>query len=230
LATAARLTRDFFPKFIMRWAKATQKDNKMNAVEIIKKYKLVPVAVFNSVESGLESLAALRAGGLPIAEITFRTDCAAEAISRGVKQFPDMLIGAGTVINAAQCKAAIDAGAKFIVGPGLSGEVCLECQKQNVPYIPGVVTPTEIITALSYGLTLLKFFPAGEFGGLKTIKALSAAFPSVSFMPTGGITKDNINEYLSFNKIVAAGGSFMMKGTPADIEKQTREAMEAIRG
>ena len=147
-----------------------------------------------------------------------------------VEHYPDALIGAGTVINAQQCEDAISVGAKFIVSPGLSAEVNEVCVKHNVPYLPGVVTPTEIIAAISLGITTLKFFPASNYGGLKTIKSLCAAFPQVKFMPTGGIDASNIMEYLEFNKIVACGGSWMMKGTFEEIEKKTREVVELVGG
>ena len=202
----------------------------MEALTQIQVCKLVPVVVFEKTDDVLPVLTALKNGGLPIAEITFRTACAAEAVKLAVEQFPDMLIGAGTVINEKQCKQALAAGAKFIVGPGLSKAVARVCKKAEIPYIPGIVTPTEIIRALGLGLTLLKFFPADAFGGLKTIKALSAAFPKVFFMPTGGINADNILEYLAFPKVSACGGSWMMKGSPAEIEANTKSAMMLIHG
>lgn len=202
----------------------------MEAMQLIKQYKLVPVVVFNDISEVVPTLGALEKGGLPVAEITFRTDCAAEAIRLAVEKCPGMLIGAGTVICRSQCEDAIDAGAKFIVGPGLSEAVAETCEKRGVPYIPGVITPTEVIKAIGLGLTVLKFFPASDFGGLKTIKALSAAFPQVTFMPTGGINENNLTEYLSFPKIAACGGSWMMKGSAADIENKTREAMKMIGG
>lgn len=180
-------------------------------LEIIKKHKIIPVVVLNRVEDTMPVLTSLCNKGLPIAEITFRTDCAAEAIRLGTKHFHSMTIGAGTVINEEQCKSAIEAGAKFIVSPGLSEEVATVCKENSILYIPGVVTPSEIIKAISLGLTVLKFFPAESYGGLKTIKALSAAFPKVSFIPTGGINNNNIDEYLAFEKIIACGGTWMLK-------------------
>ena len=140
-----------------------------------------------------------------------------------------MLVGAGTVINKEQCERAIAAGAKFIVSPGCSKKVAKVCMREGIPYLPGVVTPTEVIKALSLGYDHLKFFPAGDFGGLKTIKALSAAFPQVSFMPTGGVGADNLNEYLSFPKIFACGGSWMVKGTPEEIEAAAASAVALTR-
>lgn len=201
-----------------------------NVLQKIEQMRLVPVVTIQRIEDADEMLGALVAGGLPVAEICFRTDCAEEAIKLAVKKYPDMLVGAGTVINKEQCERAIKAGAKFIVSPGLSEEVAEVCKEKDVPYLPGIVTPTEIMKALSLRLTNLKFFPAGNFGGLKTIKALSAAFPQVRFMPTGGVSLENMNEYLSFPKIFACGGSWMMKGTGKEIEKKTRAAVAAAKG
>ena len=201
-----------------------------NVFEKIERYKIVPVVTIQKIEDTAGMLEGLLKGGLPVAEICFRTDCAEEAIKLAVKEYPAMLVGAGTVINKEQCERAIGAGAKFIVSPGLSEEVAKVCREKNVPYLPGVVTPTEIMQALALGLTRLKFFPAGSFGGLNTIKALSAAFPQVRFMPTGGVSLENMNEYLSFPKIFACGGSWMMKGTAEEIEEKTRAAVAAAKG
>ena len=121
-----------------------------------------------------------------------------------------MEIGAGTVINAEQCKKAIEAGATFIVSPGLSADVAKVCQENKIPYYPGCVTPTEIMAALELGITTVKFFPAGVYGGLKAIKALSAPFPQVKFIPTGGVDRSNIDEFLAFDKIAAIGGTFFV--------------------
>lgn len=196
---------------------------------MLEKYKLIPVAVFGDEKETVNKLDALRSGGLPVAEICFRTERARYCVETGVKQFPDMYIGAGTVINEEQCREAIEVGAKFIVSPGLSLPVAEYCRKKGVDYYPGVVTPTEIMSALSVGLTTLKFFPAQDFGGLKTIKALSAAFPQVKFMPTGGVSESNLIEYLSFEKIIACGGSFMMKGTADEVREKTARAVKLIK-
>lgn len=201
-----------------------------DVLQKIEQVKLVPVVTVRKIEDVEEMLGALVAGGLPVAEICFRTDCAEEAIKLAVKEYPDMLVGAGTVINKEQCERAVKAGAKFIVSPGLSKEVAKVCREKNVPYLPGVVTPTEIMKALALGLTRLKFFPAGSFGGLNTIKALSAAFPQVRFMPTGGVKLANMNEYLSFPNIFACGGSWMMQGSREEIAEQTRAAVLAAKG
>ena len=187
--------------------------------------RVVPVVVIKNIEDTIPTLSALCEGGLPVAEITFRTACAADAIRLGVEKFPDMHIGAGTVINAEQAHAAIAAGATFIVSPGLSPEVAEVCKAADVPYIPGCVTPTEIMQALSLGITTLKFFPANVYGGLSAIKALSAPFPQVKFLPTGGVDMNNICEFLAFEKIVAVGGSFMMKG---DIEANCKQLLATL--
>ena len=186
---------------------------------------VVPVVVIQKLEDTIPTLQALCDGNVPVAEITFRTACAADAIREGVKAFPEMNIGAGTVINGAQAKAAIEAGAKFIVSPGLSAEVAKICEAAEIPYLPGCVTPTEIMQALELGITTLKFFPANVYGGLKALKALSAPFPQVRFLPTGGVDLTNINEFLEFDKIAAIGGSFMMKG---DIVANCKEMWKVI--
>ena len=165
-------------------------------------------------------LSALKADGINCAEITFRTACAKEAIEYAVKSYPEMSIGAGTVINAEQCRAALKAGARFIVSPGLSVSVAEVCRENGVPYYPGCVTPTEIMQALELGITTVKFFPANIYGGLKALKALSAPFPQVRFIPTGGVDRGNIDEFLSFDKVAAIGGSFFVKEA---LEKQGRE-------
>ena len=199
----------------------------------LHKIGLVPVVVLKTLEETKPTLEALRNGGVPVAEICYRTDCAADCLRLAAKEFPDMLIGAGTVINASQCAEAIANGARFIVSPGLSDSVAAVCAKANIPYLPGIVTPTEIMHAIELGITTLKFFPAGVYGGLKAIKALSAAFPQCLFMPTGGVDNTNLKEFISNNKIIACGGSWMVKGTPEDIKKTCREArqiVEEVRG
>lgn len=196
----------------------------------IKEMRVVPVVVFNSIDEVMPKLTALVKGGLPCAEITFRTECAAEAIKLAADNFPEMLVGAGTVINRNQCEAAIVAGAKFIVSPGFSAEVADCCAEHEMLYLPGIVTPTEAMAAIAKGLTTLKFFPASNYGGLKTIKAICTAFPYLNIMPTGGISADNILEYLAYDKIIACGGSWMMKGTPEEIEEKTREVVKLVKG
>ena len=173
--------------------------------------KYIPVVVIKELSETDKILSALKADGINCAEITFRTACAEEAIEYAVKNYPEMSIGAGTVINAEQCRAALKAGAKFIVSPGLSVSVAGVCRENGVPYYPGCVTPTEIMQALELGITTVKFFPANIYGGLKALKALSAPFPQVRFIPTGGVDRGNIDEFLSFDKVIAIGGSFFVK-------------------
>ena len=202
----------------------------MSALKRVQDIKLVPVVVLNKVEDTLPVIKALHDGDVPVAEICFRTDCAAECIKLAVKEFPNDLIGAGTVINAKQCQEAIDCGAKFIVSPGLSDEVARVCKENNVPYLPGVVTPTEVMRAIDLGLEVVKFFPAGVYGGLKAIKAIGAAFPAMKFMPTGGVDNKNLKEFIECNKIFAVGGSWLVKGTPEEITACCLEARKIIKG
>ena len=173
--------------------------------------RFIPVVVIRELSETDKILTALKASGINCAEITFRTACAAEAIAYACKNYPDMSIGAGTVINAEQCRAALKAGAQFIVSPGLSVAVANICNEEGIPYYPGCVTPTEIMQALELGITTVKFFPANVYGGLKALKALSAPFPQVKFIPTGGVDRSNIDEFLAFDKIAAIGGSFFVK-------------------
>ena len=173
--------------------------------------RCIPVVVIKELSETARIMKALRASGINNAEITFRTACAKDAIALASKEFPDMLIGAGTVINAKQCNEALEAGAKFIVSPGLSPAVAEICKANNVPYYPGCVTPTEIMQALELGIEVVKFFPANIYGGLKALKALSAPFPQIKFIPTGGVDRSNIEEFLAFDKVYAIGGSFFVK-------------------
>ena len=167
--------------------------------------KFVPVVVIKDLSETDKILTALKNNGINTAEITFRTACAAEAIEYACKNYPDMSIGAGTVINAEQCEAALKAGAQFIVSPGLSVAVAKICNERNIPYFPGCVTPTEIMMALELGITTVKFFPANVYGGLKAMKALAAPFPQIKFIPTGGVDRSNIDEFLAWDKIAAIG-------------------------
>ena len=176
-----------------------------------KMERFIPVVVIKELSETDKILKALKNNGINCAEITFRTACAADAIAYAAKNYPDMEIGAGTVINAEQCEAALAAGATFIVSPGLSVSVAKICNERNIPYYPGCVTPTEIMQALELGITTVKFFPANVYGGLKALKALSAPFPQVKFIPTGGVDRSNIDEFLAFDKIAAIGGSFFVK-------------------
>ena len=173
--------------------------------------KFIPVVVIKELSETDKILTALQNNGIHCAEITFRTACAAEAIAYAVANYPHMEIGAGTVINAQQCMDALEAGATFIVSPGLSPAVAEICKEKNIPYYPGCVTPTEIMAALELGITTVKFFPANIYGGLSALKALSAPFPQVKFIPTGGVDRGNMDEFLAFDKVAAIGGSFFVK-------------------
>ena len=173
--------------------------------------KLIPVVVIKNLEDTEKILTALKNDGINCAEITFRTAFAKDAIALACEKFPDMNVGAGTVINGEQCVDALNAGAKFIVSPGLSVEVAEICKANGVPYYPGCVTPTEIMQALDMGITTVKFFPANVYGGLKALKALSAPFPQVKFIPTGGVNRENLDEFLAFDKVAAVGGSFFVE-------------------
>ena len=184
--------------------------------------KYIPVVVIKELSETDKILTALKLSDINCAEITFRTSCAKEAIEYAVKNYPDMNIGAGTVINEQQCKDAIDVGAKFIVSPGLSEKVAKVCKERNIPYYPGCATPTEIMAALDLGLTVVKFFPADVYGGFKALKALSAPFPQVKFIPTGGVNRDNIDEFLAFDKIFAIGGSFFVKEALDKMEAESK--------
>ena len=173
--------------------------------------RFIPVVVIKEMSETDTILTALKNSDINCAEITFRTACAAEAIAYACKNYPDMSIGAGTVINAEQCEAALAAGAQFIVSPGLSVAVAKICTERGIPYYPGCVTPTEIMAALELGITTVKFFPANVYGGLKAMKALAAPFPQIKFIPTGGVDRSNLDEFLAFEKVYAVGGSFMVK-------------------
>lgn len=196
--------------------------------------KLVPVVKLDRVEDAKPLGEALCNGGLPVAEVTFRTDAAEESIRIMKKEFPDMMVGAGTVVSVEQAKRALDAGASFIVSPGMNEKVIEFAIGSNLPIFPGACTPSEIMQAISYGLEVVKFFPAKQYGGLDTIKALAAPFPTMRFMPTGGINAGNICEFLSFDKIIACGGSWMVKdalikeGKFDEIVKLTAEAVSLI--
>lgn len=177
-----------------------------------KIHRIIPVVVLNNKQETIEKLSALLKGGITVAEITFRSSFAEEALKIAIEEFPEMDIGAGTVINVEQAAKAINIGVKFIVSPGFSTDIAEICQKNKIDYFPGCVTPTEIMKALEYNIKIIKFFPCNIYGGLKAIKALSGPFPQIKFLPTGGIDENNIEEYLTNEKIYAIGGSFMMKG------------------
>lgn len=197
---------------------------------------LIPVIKITDPSKAVPLAKALCRGGLPAAEITFRTSCAAEAIKAIADEVPEMLVGAGTVLTPEQADAAVAAGSKFIVSPGLNPRVVKHCLEIGVPILPGCSSPTDIECALELGLDTVKFFPAEAAGGLPMIKAMSAPYGNLKFMPTGGINADNLLSYLSFNKILACGGSFMVKedlieaGDFDAIEALTRDAVMKMFG
>lgn len=177
----------------------------------LRRLGVVPVVVLREEEEAERLGEALCLGGLPCAEVTFRTPAAEGAIRRLRRAFPHMLVGAGTVLTGEQADRALDAGAEFLVSPGLDEKVAARCLERRVPMIPGVVTPSEIQRALGLGLEAVKFFPAQAFGGVKTIRSLSGPFPGLEFLPTGGIGPEHLREYLSQRQVLACGGSWMVK-------------------
>lgn len=182
--------------------------------EILKKFNeigIIPVVVLNDAKDAEPLAKALIEGGLPCAEVTFRTDAAEESIRIMSEKFPELLVGAGTVLTTEQVDRAVAAGAKFIVSPGLNPEVVKYCNEKGITITPGVVTPGEIEKAIGLGLEVVKFFPAEPSGGLPMIKAMAAAYTKMKFMPTGGINAKNVVDYLKSDKILACGGSWMVK-------------------
>ncbi len=181
----------------------------MTALEKCKSSIIVPVVVIENAADAIPTANALLAGGITVMEITLRTPAAIEAINAVSEGCPDMTVGAGTVLNIDQCQEALNAGAKFIVSPGIDPETVAYCMDMGVPVIPGCVTPTEIMTALSLGVEVIKFFPANVYGGLIAMKNLSAPFGGVKFLPTGGVNTQNIKEYVDAPFIHAVGGSWV---------------------
>ena len=196
---------------------------------------IVPVVVLNDVKNAVPLAQSLINGGLPCAEVTFRTEAAQQSIAEISKNFPQMFVGAGTVLTTEQVDRAVDAGAKFIVSPGFNPKVVEYCIKKGYPVTPGIMTPTELEMTLEFGLDVVKFFPAENAGGLKMIKAMAAPYTKMKFMPTGGINPQNVREYLQCDKILACGGSWMVKGDLinsgnfAEIEKLTKEASQIVK-
>ena len=181
----------------------------MTAMERFANSIVVPVVVLEKVEDAVPTARAMAAGGVDTMEITFRTACAPEAIKAVAENCPDVLVGAGTIVNLDQCKLALEMGAKFIVSPGFSEEIVSYCVEHNVPVAPGCVTPTEIMGAMKYGLKMVKFFPANVYGGLSAIKNLAAPFVGMKFLPTGGVNNGNIKEFIDSPFIHAVGGSWV---------------------
>ena len=178
----------------------------------IEKIGIVPVVVLNDAKDAEPLGKALCEGGLPCAEETFRTDAAEESIRIMAEKFPEMLVGAGTVLTIEQVDRAVNAGAKFIVSPGLNPKVVAYCVEKGIPVTPGTANPTNVEQAIELGLDVVKFFPAEQAGGLAYIKAIAAPYTGMKFMPTGGINANNVKEYLACDKILACGGSWMVKG------------------
>ena len=209
----------------------------MNEVlEKIQKIGIVPVVVLDEPKDAAPLAKALCEGGLPCAEVTFRTAAAEESIKIMTSQFPDMLVGAGTVLTAEQADRAAAAGARFIVSPGLNPTVVKHCMEKGLPVVPGTATPSDVETAISLGLDTVKFFPAEQAGGIAMIKAMAAPYTQMKFMPTGGINAKNLNSYLAFDKVLACGGSWMVKkelissGQFDKIRELTREAVQTMLG
>lgn len=175
----------------------------------LEKCGVVPVVVLEKAEDAVPSAKAMLAGGVDVMEITFRTAAAADSIKAVSEQCPEMLVGAGTVVTLEQCKTAVACGAKFIVSPGFDEEVVRWCVEHEIMVTPGCVTPTEIMAAMRLGLSVVKFFPAGVYGGLKAMKALAAPFGGVKFIPTGGVDAKNLKEYLEAPFVHAVGGSWL---------------------
>lgn len=206
----------------------------MDIMEKIHQVGIVPVVVINQVEDAVPTARALLEGGICFMEITFRTACAAEAISQVANEVPEMIVGAGTILNKTQAQEAVRAGAKFIVSPGFSEEVVAWCIEQQIPVVPGCVTPSEIMQAKEFGLKTIKFFPANVYGGIKAIRALAAVFRDMVFLPTGGVNAENLAEFASDPCITAIGGSWVCTGKDiaahefAHITELSREARNTI--
>ena len=207
----------------------------MSLYKIIENCGVIPVVVLEDAANAVPLAKALLAGGINICEITFRTAAAEEAIRQIALNVPDMIVGAGTVITKEQAKAATDAGAKFIVSPGSDLEVIRYAKELGVYMLPGAVTPTEVMQLIKEDVKVIKFFPAENYGGLKTIKALSAPFPNIKFVPTGGVSLSNLTAYLEFDKIAAVGGSWLCtkdlitNGKWDEITKLSKEAMDIFK-
>ncbi len=208
----------------------------MDILKQIYNIGIIPVIKINDAKNAVPLAKALLDGGLAAAEVTFRTDAAEDAIRAITTACPDMVVGAGTVLTIEQAQRAKDAGAQFIVSPGLNPKVVAWCLENDIMPLPGCTTPSEIEQALSLGLSVVKFFPAEQSGGLDKIKAMSAPYGNIKFMPTGGISLDNVNAYLASNKIVACGGSFMVKESYIDngqwdeITSLTKKAVNTMLG
>ena len=191
--------------------------------------KVVPVSTLHNQEEAQNVLSCLQESGLKVVEITYRTEYAGLAIEYATKNYPEILVGAGTIINGKQCKRAIKAGAKFIVSPGFSKKIAKICKRLKVLYVPGVVTPTEVMQAINCGIEVVKFFPYSTFGGLATVDALAGPFANVKFMATNGINADNFSEILKNPHIISVGGSWMLKGTKEQKIEKMKNIVETLK-
>lgn len=204
----------------------------MNEVlEKIQEIGIVPVVVLDDAKDAAPLAKALCEGGLPCAEVTFRTAAAEESIRIMSEQFPEMLVGAGTVLTTEQVDRAVAARAKFIVSPGMNPRIVKYCVEKGILITPGCANPSDIEQALENGLDVVKFFPAEPAGGLKMIKAMAAPYVGVKFMPTGGINQNNVRDYLAYDRILACGGSWMVKGdlvAAGEFDKIKELAAEAV--
>lgn len=200
--------------------------------EQFHEFGVVPVVVLEDAKDALPLAEALTEGGLPCAEVTFRTEAAEASIRLMSEKYPEMLVGAGTVLTIEQVNRAVAAGAKFIVSPGFDPEIVDYCLDKKIPVFPGCITPSEVAQAVKRGMKVVKFFPAEQAGGVAMIKAMAAPYTMVKFMPTGGISAKNLKDYLSFDKILCCGGSWMVKGDMIrngefdKIKELTKEAVE----
>lgn len=184
---------------------------KNNVIEKIKNLRIMPLVTLDKAEHAITLGKALIKANLPIVEVTFRTDSAQEAIKILTEQFPEILVGAGTILNIDMANCAIEAGASFILSPGLDSEVVTYCQRKDVVIMPGCMTPTDLSIAKKLGLKTVKIFPITQIGGLSILKSISAPFGDMNFVATGGINDDNLSQYLSYEKIISCGGSWMIK-------------------
>ena len=198
--------------------------------------KLVPLVVLDDAADAVPMAKALVEGGIPVAEVTFRTDAATDVIRAMAEQVPEILVGAGTVHTVAQAQTAVEAGAKFIVTPGFQPDVVRWCVEHQVDIVPGTAVPSDIEQAISFGLSVCKFFPAEAYGGVKTLKALKGPYADIRFMPTGGVSLDNMNDYLTLSNVAAVGGSFMTPSAAvkakdwAKVTEACRTALTKVQG
>jgi len=203
----------------------------IDVLAVIGNSRILPIVAIKNAKDAIPLADALIAGGLPLVEVTFRTEAAEDAI-RAIASSGDILVGAGTIVTVNQAEKAIAAGAKFIVSPGFDAEVVRFCLEKGIPITPGICTPSEVMAAMKMGLTTLKFFPAEAYGGLKTLKAISAPLSSIKFIPTGGVNTKNLTEYLAFPKVLACGGTWLAtsemieKGRFEEITDLCKEAVQ----